>query len=164
MAQTDRDNATTSPPSPPPQLQEAVDAANAAATAAELAQDAAEAAQVIAEAAAADAVNKVPRTSETGSAVMPTGSTAERDVAPELGYTRFNDVTDTLEVYTATGWRQAGGGATGGGADQAFYLNRQTVTQNFTIPSGQNAMSAGPITINDGVTVTVSDGSTWTVV
>lgn len=45
-----------------------------------------------------------------------------------------------------------------------FYLNNQTVTQNYTIPSGSNAMSAGPVTIANNVTVTVSDGSTWTIV
>lgn len=56
------------------------------------------------------------------------------------------------------------GGATGGGADTVFYLNGQTVTANYTIPTGQNAMSAGPISIANGVTVTISDGSVWTVV
>lgn len=56
------------------------------------------------------------------------------------------------------------GAATGGGNDAVFYLNNITVTNNYTIPSGQNAMSAGPITINSGATVTIGSGSTWTVV
>ena len=55
-------------------------------------------------------------------------------------------------------------GATGGGNDQIFYENGQTVTTNYTITNGKNAMSAGPITINSGVTVTVGTGETWTVV
>jgi hypothetical protein len=55
-------------------------------------------------------------------------------------------------------------GATGGGSDQIFYENGQTVTTNYTISNGKNAMSAGPITINTGVTVTVGTGETWTVV
>lgn len=58
----------------------------------------------------------------------------------------------------------AGGGATGGGSDQVFYENGQTVTTNYTITNGKNAMSAGPITINSGVTVTVGSGETYTVV
>ncbi|RPF78662.1 MAG: hypothetical protein CBC65_010235 [Rhodothermaceae bacterium TMED105] len=58
----------------------------------------------------------------------------------------------------------AGGGATGGGSDQVFYENGQTVTTNYTITNGKNAMSAGPITINSSVTVTVGSGETWTVV
>jgi len=58
----------------------------------------------------------------------------------------------------------AGGGATGGGSDEVFYENDQTVTTNYTITNGKNAMSAGPITINSGVTVTVGSGETYTVV
>ena len=55
-------------------------------------------------------------------------------------------------------------GAVGGGSDEVFYLNGQTVGTSYTVPSGQNAMSAGPITIADGVVVTISSGSTWVVV
>ena len=58
----------------------------------------------------------------------------------------------------------AGGGATGGGSDEIFYENGQTVTTNYTITNGKNAMSAGPITIDSGVTVTVGTGETWTVI
>jgi len=56
------------------------------------------------------------------------------------------------------------GGATGGGSDQIFYENGQTVTTNYTITAGQNAGSFGPITINSSITVTVPSGSTWSVV
>ena len=55
-------------------------------------------------------------------------------------------------------------GATGGGSDEVFYENDQTVTTNYTITNGKNAMSAGPITINSGVTVTVGSGETLTIV
>jgi len=47
---------------------------------------------------------------------------------------------------------------------QPFILNDITISADYTVPTGQNAMTAGPVTINDGITVTVSDGSTWTVV
>ena len=53
---------------------------------------------------------------------------------------------------------------TGGSTDKVFYLNAQTVTANYTVPAGQNAMTAGPITIANGVEVTISDGSEWTIV
>lgn len=59
------------------------------------------------------------------------------------------------------------GGATmptGGGSNKVFYENDQTVTEDYTISTGKNAMSAGPITIADGVTVTVSEGSFWRIV
>jgi hypothetical protein len=67
---------------------------------------------------------------------------------------------------TTNGWQSEtiSAGATGGGTDKIFWENDQTVTTNYTITNGQNAMSAGPITINSGVTVTVGSGETWTVV
>jgi hypothetical protein len=54
--------------------------------------------------------------------------------------------------------------AVGGGSDHIFYQNGQTVTTSYSIPSDQNAMSAGPITINSGVTVSISSPSVWTIV
>lgn len=38
-----------------------------------------------------------------------------------------------------------------------------TVNTNYTISSGNNAISGGPITVASGVSVTVSSGSNWTV-
>jgi hypothetical protein len=71
-----------------------------------------------------------------------------------------------LTYDTTNGWQAetAAAGATGGGTDQIFWENGQTVTTNYTITNGKNAMSAGPITINSGVTVTVGAGEVWTVV
>ena len=43
-------------------------------------------------------------------------------------------------------------------------LNTQTITANYTIPTGYNGSSAGPITIPDGITVTIADGSAWSIV
>ena len=50
---------------------------------------------------------------------------------------------------------------TGGGA---IYENSATISASRTIPSGSNGMSAGPISVADGVTLTVSSGSVYTVV
>ena len=65
---------------------------------------------------------------------------------------------------TDISWGDAAAGATGAGSDKIFWENGQTVTQNYTITDNKNAMSAGPITINNGVTVTIGDGETWTIV
>ena len=54
--------------------------------------------------------------------------------------------------------------ARGGGTNQVFFENDQVVSMSYTITSNKNAMSAGPITINQGITVTVPQGSAWTVV
>jgi hypothetical protein len=55
------------------------------------------------------------------------------------------------------------GGATGGGSDAIFYENGKTITTNYTITSGSNAMSTGPVTVNSGVTVTIPSGSRWVI-
>ena len=56
------------------------------------------------------------------------------------------------------------GGALGGGTDQVFYENDQTVTTNYTLGTNKNAMTAGPVTINTGVTVTVPSNASWVIV
>jgi hypothetical protein len=49
-------------------------------------------------------------------------------------------------------------------ASNGIIVNNATVSADYTIPSGSNAVSAGPVTISGGVTVTVSAGSVWVVV
>lgn len=53
---------------------------------------------------------------------------------------------------------------TGGGTDKVFYLNDQVITTDYSIPSAKNAMTAGPISINGGVTVTVTPPSVWSII
>ena len=60
-------------------------------------------------------------------------------------------------------WGTAGG-ATGGSTDDVFYENSQAVTTSYTLTSNKNAMSAGPITIQNGVTVTIPSGASWVIV
>ena len=54
------------------------------------------------------------------------------------------------------------GGATV--ANDCIYENSQTISSNYTISTNKNAMSAGPITVNASVTVTIPSGSTYTIV
>jgi hypothetical protein len=49
-------------------------------------------------------------------------------------------------------------------ASNGIIVSSATISSNYTIATGDNAMSAGPISVNAGVTVTVSSGSVWTVV
>jgi hypothetical protein len=114
--------------------------------------------------AGAALVNLGERTGATGSLLLPAGTTAQRDVSPAAGYLRWNSSDGTAEVYSGTAWGSVGGGATGGGGDAVFVENDQTVTTNYTIPSGKNAMSTGPVTISGGVTVTVSSGSRYVII
>jgi hypothetical protein len=45
-----------------------------------------------------------------------------------------------------------------------FLLTAQTVVVSVVVPSQRNAISAGPIELAPGVEVTLSEGSSWTVV
>jgi hypothetical protein len=80
------------------------------------------------------------------------------------GYALVSDAAGTLS------WSKAGGGATGGGTDAIFHENGNTVTTSYTIgttlgdTANCNAMSAGPVSVNSGVVVTIESGSSWVVI
>jgi hypothetical protein len=50
------------------------------------------------------------------------------------------------------------------GADGSIYLNAITITKDTAVPANYNGMSAGPVTVANGITVTIATGSVWTVV
>ena len=57
-----------------------------------------------------------------------------------------------------------GSGAKGGAGNLVFWENPTSVTVSYSISAGANAGSFGPISIDNGVTVTVPTGSTWSIV
>ena len=101
--------------------------------------------------------------SATGYLQIPNGTTAQRPGSPAAGMMRWNSSLSRFEGY-GTAWGAIGGGSTGGGSDSVFYENDQTVNNDYTLTSGKNAMSAGPITIASGITVTVPVDSNWSIV
>ena len=110
--------------------------------------------------------NFVATTSATGAANIPAGTNLQKPTIPVVGQVRYNTDNDEFEGYSgpAPFWQPLGGQPTGGGSDKIFFTNSQVVTTNYTLPVGKNAMSAGPITVNTGVTVTIPPGLAWTVV
>lgn len=99
----------------------------------------------------------------TGYLDVPVGTVGQRPGSPNSGMLRYNTDYQRFEGYAQSSWGSLGG-ASGAGGDSVFYENDTNVTTNYSITSGKNAMSAGPITINNGATVTVPNGSVWTVV
>lgn len=97
--------------------------------------------------------------SGTSKMKLPAGTTAQRPASPVVGDMRFNTTMGMAEIYNGTLWGGAGGAQQG-----IFYENDQVITSNYTIAATKNAMTTGPVTINTGVTVTISDGATWTIV
>lgn len=67
--------------------------------------------------------------------------------------------TDTLGT-TAMEWYPLPAAGAGG----AIIENKNTISANYTLTTGSNGMSAGPVTINTGVTVTVPSGASWVIV
>ena len=85
----------------------------------------------------------------TGAAKSNVGTTPQRPATPVAGMFRYNTTLGTFEGY-GTDWGPLGGGASGGGGNSIFYENDQTVTIEYSIAAGKNAMSTGPITIAGG--------------
>jgi len=99
----------------------------------------------------------------TGALTIPDGTEAERPTAV-TGMIRFNTDITQFEGYNGSSWSSIGGGATGGGSDAVFLETDNTVTTDYTLTTNKNAVTAGPITINSGVTVTVPSGQSWVIV
>jgi hypothetical protein len=100
--------------------------------------------------------------SGTGAIAVPAGTAVQRPTGA-AGKIRFNTDIAKYEGHNGTNWTSIGGGATGGGSDEIFIQNGQTVTTNYTVPADKNAMSTGPIAVNSGVTVTISSGARWVI-
>ncbi|MDC0006149.1 hypothetical protein OAE42_05525 [Gammaproteobacteria bacterium] len=68
-------------------------------------------------------------------------------------------------IKTLNGGSIVGSGNLIVGAQQdVFYENSQTVSSSYTITTNKSAMSAGPVTLNTNVTVTIPSGSRWVIV
>jgi hypothetical protein len=102
---------------------------------------------------------KVGKTSDTGSAIMPAGTEAQRDGSPSAGYLRFNSDTSSFEGYDGSAWGSIGGGGTPGGSDTQIQYNS----------SGSFAGASGLVTDGSNLTLNAqgdvrfadSDSSNW---
>jgi hypothetical protein len=99
----------------------------------------------------------------TGYLDLPVGTTAQRPGTPAAGMIRYNSTLGQFEGY-GTSWGSIGGGATGGGSDRVFVETGQNVTSSYTLTTGYNAVSAGPVTVASGITVTIPSGAAWSIV
>ena len=92
------------------------------------------------------------------------GTTLSRDtvLASSNSGSKTNFSAGTKDVFVTY---PAGRTLTGGGGGiGALVVNNTTVTENYTVESGTNAQSVGPITVASGVSVTVASGQRWLVV
>jgi hypothetical protein len=110
------------------------------------------------------------QTGNAGEYLTTDGSTlswAPINVTPALD--DLSDVTITTAAngevlqYNGTAWVNAVV-ATGNTTSTGLWENSNTISSNYTIGTNYNAMSAGPVTVASGVTVTVPSGSRWVVI
>lgn len=105
---------------------------------------------------------------------IPAGTQANRPTGVSVGTIRFNTDVDAAEIYKAddgtgsAGWSPISGGGPSLGSDSVIRTNPNTISENITVgPSAgsefANGMSAGPMTIGNGYTVTVESGGAWSV-
>ena len=67
-------------------------------------------------------------------------------------------------TYNGTNWLLVGGGAgSGASAGGAIYENTQSINTSYTMTTGKNGESVGPITIASGVVVSIPSGSRWVI-
>ena len=84
-----------------------------------------------------------------------------RGVGPTTGVTFAAGETGVVAWNGSDFVKIAGGGAEAGGVIQ---VNKTTASVSYTMPTGSNGFSVGPITVNSGVTITISDGQIWYIV
>jgi len=112
--------------------------------------------------AVVDTNGVVTKTSATGSAELPSGTDGDRDGSPSAGYLRFNTTSTSFEGYDGSAWGAIGGGG-GASAGGVIYENSTSISEDYTLTTGTNGFSVGPITITSGFSVTVPSGQRWVV-
>lgn len=103
---------------------------------------------------AAGAFNFVPG---TGSLGLPVGTTGERSSSPINGMIRYNTTLNQFEGYGNGLWGGIGGAQAGG----AIMTNKDVASVSYTIASGENGLSVGPVSVSSGVTITVASNQRW---
>ncbi len=104
---------------------------------------------------------KIAMTSDAqGDVLFYGGTDYERLAAGTSGY-----FLKTLGSGADPAWAEVPAGApTGAGAEKVFYENENSVDTDYTLTTNYNAVSAGPVTVASGVTVTIPAGQAWVIV
>ena len=109
-----------------------------------------------------EAAGAVMESGANASAKIPAGTTAQRDGSPSAGFLRWNTTIPRAEIYTGSEWSLVGGGNS---TKQVAWEHESVLAsgENYAMEDGNNAISAGPITIDSNSSFTVGTGSVWAV-
>ena len=91
----------------------------------------------------------------TGATISPIGNASFTGIVTASSFIGDGSSLSNLPASAPVG---------GASTNKVFFENDTAVAVNYQVTSGKNAMSAGPITINAGIAVTVPSGSSWTIV
>ena len=109
---------------------------------------------------------KVTNATHTGEVTGATALTIADNVVDEANLKISNTPTNGYVLTAQSGntggltWAEISSGNT---TANGMWEHAHTIAANYSITSGNNAIAAGPITINSGVSVTVPTGSTWVI-
>ena len=109
-----------------------------------------------------EAAGAVMESGANASAKIPAGTTAQRDGSTSAGFLRWNTTIPRAEIYTGSEWSLVGGGNS---TKQVAWEHESVLAsgENYAMEDGNNAISAGPITIDSNSSFTVGTGSVWAV-
>jgi hypothetical protein len=101
-----------------------------------------------------------------------TGQTTYTDGQLLIGNTTGNTLTKTtltagtgISITNGAGSISIASGAVPNPtASNGIFVNSQTISSDYTIATGYNGLSAATVTIDNGVTVTIANGSRWALV
>ena len=117
----------------------------------------------VTDAANVESAGAVMESGANASAKIPAGTTAQRDASPSAGFLRWNTTLPRAEIYTGSEWSLVGGGNS---TKQVAWEHESVLAsgENYAMEDGNNAISAGPITIDSNSSFTVGSGSVWAIV
>lgn len=90
---------------------------------------------------------------------LPAGTDAQRPSTPSAGTIRYNTTSNLFEMNDGTEWFSVTGSKSSG----SIVMTKNTAAETYTFTSGLNGMSVGPVTVNNGVSITVGTGQRWVV-
>ena len=91
-------------------------------------------------------------------------SIAAAPALPLSGGTLTGNLTVQGTVDVSQGFTVGGEPMEVGAVEGIFWQNPSTVSSSYTLPANTNSFTAGPLTVADGVTITIPDGSAWTII
>ena len=115
----------------------------------------------VTDAANVESAGAVMESGAVASAKIPAGTTAQRDASPSAGFFRWNTTIPQAEIYTGSEWSLVGGGNI---TKEVNWEHESELDHNYVMEDGNNAISAGPITINTGKSFIVGSGSVWAII